>query len=191
MTAEILLGVILVLLIVLIVLVFRRGKVKSDDVQFAISNVWEKLGLDKKIGELATYAGDIRNDYRSLEQMLRVPIERSSFGELALETILSDQLPSDMFGIRERILDGKTPDAYIRSSVGVICIDSKFPLDNYRKMVEVAESKEREGFKKQFLRDVQGHLNKIANDYVCPEEGSAQFAFAFIPSESVYYFLVN
>ena len=191
MVIEILLGIIVLLLIVLLSLFLRRGKVEPKDVESAISNVWIKLGLDKTIGELTTYAGDIRNDYRSLEQMLRVPTERASFGELALETILSDQLPPDMFGIRERILDGKAPDAYIKSTVGIICIDSKFPLENYRKMVEVVDPKEKEGFKKQFLKDVQGHLNKIANDYVCPEEGSAQFAFAFIPSESVYYFLVN
>jgi DNA recombination protein RmuC len=96
-----------------------------------------------------------------------------------------------MFGIRERILDGKVPDAHISSTVGAICIDSKFPLDNYRKMLEAAETAEREKLKKQFLRDVQGHLKKVADDYVCPRSGSAQFAFAFIPSESVYYFLVT
>jgi len=188
---EVLLGIIVALVIVLIFLILRRGKVEQKDVESAISNAWMKLGLGETIGQLTTYAGDIRDDYRSLEQMLRVPTERASFGELALETILSDQLPPEMFGIRERVLDGKTPDAHIKSTVGIICIDSKFPLDNYRRMVEAADLKEKEGFKKQFLKDVQGHLKKIADDYVCPEKGSAQFAFAFIPSESVYYFLVN
>lgn len=191
MTTEVLLILVIVLLIVLIYLVLKRGRVEPKDVESAISNVWIKSDLERKVGELTTYAQDIRNDYRSLDQMLRVPTERASLGELALETILSDQLPPDMFGIRERILDGKTPDAYIKSTVGIICIDSKFPLDNYRKMIEVKDPKEREGFKKQFLKDVQGHLEKIANDYVCPEKGSAEFAFAFIPSEGVYYFLVN
>jgi len=124
--------------------------------------------------------------------MLRVPTERASFGELTLETILSDQLPPDMFGIRERILDGKTPDAHMNSTVGLICIDSKFPLDNYRNMLEAEDEAEKERFKRQFLRqDVQSHLNKISDDYVCPEKGSAEFAFAYIPSEAVYYFLVN
>lgn len=191
MITEILLGIIVVLLIVLILLFLKRGRVEPKDVESAISNVWIKSGLDEKIGMLTTYAKDIRDDYRSLEQMLRVPTERASLGEIALETVLSDQLPPDMFGIRERILDGKNPDANIKSTVGIICIDSKFPLDNYRKMIEVEDPKEKEGFKKQFLKDVQGHLNKIADDYVCPEKGSAEFAFAFIPSEGIYYFLVN
>lgn len=186
-----LLVVVIGLLLALLYLVLKRGGIKPKDIEFAISSVWKESGLDEKIGRLATYAQDIRDDYRTLEQMLRVPIERASLGEIALEHILSDQLPPDMFGIRERILDRKVPDAHIKSNVGAICIDSKFPLDNYRKMVETEDPGQEEKLKKQFLRDVRGHLDKIACDYVCPQEGSAEFAFAFLPSESVYYFLVT
>jgi DNA recombination protein RmuC len=191
MITEILLAAVLILLVLIIFLILRSRKVEPRDIESAISHVWKESGLDEKVGKLTTYAQDIRSDYRSLERMLRVPTERASLGELSLETVLADQLPPDMFGIRERIFDGMIPDAYIRSTVGVICIDSKFPLDNYRKMIEVEETGEREVFKRQFGRDVQAHLGKIADDYVCPEKGSAEFAFAYIPSESVYYFLVN
>jgi DNA recombination protein RmuC len=175
----------------LIILIGRSKKVDPKDIEVAVSNTWIKLGLDKKIGTVENHARDIRDSYRSFQQMLRVPTERSSFGESSLETIFSDQLPKEMYGIRERILDGKIPDAHIRSTVGVICIDSKFPLDNFGNMLNAKESKEKEGFEQKFLRDVQGHLTKIAEDYVCPEKGSAEFAFAYIPSEDVYYFLVD
>ena len=188
---NVLLTVVIGLLLVLVYLVIKRGRVKPKDIELAISSVWQESGLDEKIGRLTTYAEDIRNDYRALDKMLRVPVGRASLGEMALEQILSDQLPADMFGIREKILDGKIPDAYIKSTVGTICIDSKFPLDNYRLMLEAEDSQERERLKKQFLRNVRYHLDKIADDYVCPEQGSAEFAFAFIPSESVYYFLVT
>ncbi len=188
---NVLLTVVIVLLLILVYLVIKRGQVKPEDIESAISSVWQESGLDEKIGRLTTYAEDIRNDYRALDQMLRVPVGRASLGEMALEQILSDQLPADMFGIREKILDGKIPDAHIKSTVGTICIDSKFPLDNYRLMLEAEDSQERERLKKQFLRNVRYHLDKIADDYVCPEQGSAEFAFAFIPSESVYYFLVT
>ena len=188
---NVLLTVVIGFLLVLVYLVIKRGRVKPKDIELAISSVWQESGLDEKIGRLTTYAEDIRNDYRALDQMLRVPVGRASLGEMALEQILSDQLPADMFGIREKILDGKIPDAYIKSTVGTICIDSKFPLDNYRLMLEAEDSQERERLKKQFLRNVRYHLDKIADDYVCPEQGSAEFAFAFIPSESVYYFLVT
>ncbi|MFH1773753.1 MAG: DNA recombination protein RmuC [Methanobacteriota archaeon] len=191
MIIEILLVIIVVLLFVLIFLILRSKKVEPKDIEAAVSGTWIKLGLDEKIGAVESHAKDIRDSYKSFEQMLRVPTERASFGEISLETIFSDQLPQDLYGIRERTLDGKIPDAYIRSTVGIICIDSKFPLDNFGKMLDAEEPKEREGFKKQFIKDVKGHLNKIAEDYVCPEKGSAEFAFAYIPSEGVYYFLVN
>jgi len=188
---EILLGVIVLLLVALIYLVLKRGHIEPKDIESAISSVWRDSGLDEQVGRVTTFAQDIRDDYRALEQMLRVPTERASLGEVALEGILADQLPPDMFGVRTRILGGKIPDAYIRSTVGAICIDSKFPLDNYRRLMEAEDPSDGKGYKKQFIRDVRGHLKKIADDYVCPESGSAEFAFAFIPSESVYYFLVT
>jgi len=191
MITQILLAVVVILLVVLIFLVLRGRGVKPRDIENAVSSTWTKLGLEEKIGKLAIHAQDIRDSYRSIEQMLRVPTERAALGEMSLETILSDQLPPDMFGIRKMILDGKIPDAHIRSTVGLISIDSKFPLDNYRKMREAEDPKEKEKFKNAFCKDVQNHLSKIAEDYVCPEKGSAEFAFAYIPSEAVYYFLVN
>ncbi len=190
-TTEILLAVIIVLLLVLLCRVFKRGRVEQKNIESAVSSVWKESGLDEQIGRLAAHAEDIKRDYRALDRILRVPIERASIGEMALEQILSDQLPPDMFGIRERILGGKVPDANIKSTEGIICIDSKFPIENYRAMLETETPKEKENAKKQFLRDVSGHLEKIADDYVCPENGSAEFAFAFFRSESVYYFLLT
>lgn len=191
MITQILLAIVVILLVVLILLVVRGKSVKPRDIEDAVSSTWAKLGLGEKIGTLTVHAQDIRSCHRSIEQMLRVPTERAALGEISLETILSDQLPPDMFGIRKMILDGKIPDAHIRSTVGLICIDSKFPLENYRRMMEVEDSREKEGFQSDFRRDVRNHLNKIAEDYICPGEGSADFAFAYIPSEGVYYFLVN
>lgn len=191
MPVEILFGIIIVLLIILIFLVLKKGRVEPEDVESAVSNSWIKLGLDEKVGRLTTYASDIRDNYRSLEIMLRVPTQRGALGEMALETILTDQLPPDMFGIRTKVFDGKIPDAYIKSTVGIICIDSKFPLDNYTRLMETGDHLEQESFKKQFLKDVKGHLDKIAMDYVRPDMGSADFAFAYIHSEGVYWLLVN
>jgi len=189
MITEILLVCVLVLLVILIFLVLKSKGIESEDVQIAISEAWIRMGLDRTIGELTTHANDIRESYRSFERMLRVPTERGSFGELSLETILSDQLPPDMFGIRKRILNGKIPDAYIRSTVGIICVDSKFSLDNYRKMLETEDPIEKKRFRTTFIKDIQNQLDKIAEDYVCPEKGSAEFAFAYIPVESIFYFL--
>ena len=191
MIIEILLTVVLLLLGVLIFLVLRSRKVQPADLKNVMSSTWTELGLDQKIGAIESHANDIRQSYRSFEQMLRVPKERASFGELALETILADQLPPDMYGIREAVFDGKKPDAHIKSTGGIVCIDSKFSLDNYAGMLATEDPAEKQRFKKDFIADVRRCLDKIAADYICPDKGSAEFAFAYIPSESVYYFLLN
>ncbi|MCJ7514541.1 MAG: DNA recombination protein RmuC [Dehalococcoidia bacterium] len=187
----ILLVFVLLLLGVLIFLVIRSRRVEPTDLKNAISSTWTELGLGEKIGSIEAQARDIKDSYRSFEQMLRVPKERASFGELALETILADQLPPDMYGIRETIFDGKRPDAHIKSTEGLVCIDSKFSLDNYGKMLTTEDPAEKQRLKKDFIADVRRCLDKIAVDYICPDKGSAEFAFAYIPSESVYYFLLT
>lgn len=176
---------------ILIFLVIKGKGVTSADIKHAVSSTWIELGLGEKVEKVASHAEEIKKSYESFEQMLRVPKERAALGEIALETILSDQLPPDMYGIREAIINGKKPDAYIRSPSGIICIDSKFPLDNYGKMLEIGDSVEKQNFKKAFLRDVKDALDKIADDYICPDKGTTGFAFAYIPSESVYYFLIH
>jgi len=188
---EILLTIVILLLGVLIFLVLRSRRVQPSDLKNVMSSTWTELGLDQKIGTIESHANDIRQSYRSFEQMLRVPKERASFGELALETILSDQLPPDMYGIRETVFDGKRPDANIKSTEGIVCIDSKFSMDNYAGMLTTEDPAEKQRFKKDFVADVRRCLDKIAVDYVCPDKGSAEFAFAYIPSESVYYFLLT
>jgi DNA recombination protein RmuC len=187
----VLLVVVLLLLGVLIYLVVRSRRVEPTDLKNVISSTWNELGLGEKIGSIETQARDIKDSYRSFEQMLRVPKERASFGELALETILADQLPPDMYGIRETVFDGKRPDANIKSTEGLVCIDSKFSLDNYGRMLVTEDPAEKQRLKKDFIADVRRCLDKIALDYVCPDKGSAEFAFAYIPSESVYYYLLT
>jgi len=182
---------IIFLLMVLIFLISRSKGIDTKDIQTAISSSWISLGLGERIGALENHAKEIKESYKSFEQMLRVPTDRAWFGEMALETILADQLPPEMFGIRERILDGKIPDAHIRSSEGLICVDAKFPLDNYAKMIAATSETEKKSYGKDFLNDVSRHLSKILEDYICPDKGSAAFAFAYIPSDAVFYFLLT
>ena len=189
--SQLLLIVIVILLVIVLYLVWRSGRVETPKLESALLKAWESTGIAQKLGELNTHTKEIKELHKSIETMLRIPSARGAFGEITLETILSDQLPPDMFGIRERLPNGKIPDAYIKSTAGIICIDSKFPLDNYRKMMETDNPQEKDIYKTMFLKNMQEHLEKIASDYVRPAEGTANFAFAYIPSEAVYWFLVN
>jgi DNA recombination protein RmuC len=183
--------VLLVVVLVLLIVLLRSRRLPPETVESAVSGAWVKLGLSEQVGRIAGSAEQIQRDYRSLDQLIRAPTERGYLGELGLEAVLADALPPDMFGIRERVLEGLVPDANIRSTAGLICIDSKFPLDNYRRLLDCASPAERQRVTRQFLRDVQGHLGKVADDYVRPELGTAEFAFLYVPSEAVYWFLVT
>ena len=165
-------------------------EVDSEKIRGALTESWNDLGLKKEIGQLENHAKEMQNLHQDIETMLENPRERGEFGETKLDSLLNQHLPNDMYGIRERVVDGKTPDAFIESSAGKICIDSKFPLDNYKKMRESSEE-EKDHYKKKFRRDVEKTLNQVENKYVRPESGTAEFAFEFVPSEGVYYHLVR
>lgn len=191
---ELLLVAVVALLVVavgLLLVLLRARRLPQAEVESAVSGAWLKLGLGEQVGRIAGSAEQIQRDYRSLEQLIRAPTERGFLGEIGLEAVLADALPPDMFGIRERVLEGLVPDANIRSTAGLICIDSKFPLENYRRLLDCSSQAERQRVTRQFLRDVEGHLRKVAEDYVRPERGSADFAFLYVPSEAVYWFLVT
>ncbi len=187
----ILLIAILLVVLFILFLVIRGIKTDVRDLENSLTKAISSSGFLEKVGEISGHVQEIKDLHRSIEQMLRVPAERGAFGEIALENILTDHLPPDMFGMRKRVLDGKTPDAHIKSTVGIICIDSKFPLENFRRFQEEKDEKAKEDLNRKFLSDVRGHLAKIRDDYVKPDKGSAEFAFAFIPSEAVYWHLVN
>lgn len=189
MHIQYLLVLIFLLIIIVLQLFILLSFKRKDKIKESFDSYLSNSSFEKNIGEIKSYTNEIKSCYKNIEQILRVPKERSSFGEFSLEEILNDQLPKEMFSIRKEVFDGKRPDASIKSSAGIICIDSKFPLDNYIKYLESGSETDKNTYKKEFLKNVQNHLKKILDDYIAIEKGSCPFAFAYIPSESVYYFL--
>jgi DNA recombination protein RmuC len=166
-------------------------EVDSDALTAAVSRTFADLRFDDKVSRIEDHAGRMRELHSDIDSMLRDPRKRGAFGEEQLDVLLADHLPPEMYGIRERVVDGKTPDAHIRTSSGLICVDAKFPLDNYERAVATDDEAEAARHEDQFARDVESQLEKIATDYVRPAAGTTDFAFAFIPAESVYYHLVT
>jgi DNA recombination protein RmuC len=145
--------------------------------------IHERLGkVDSATNQMLERAKDLSR----LEQALRPPKARGGFGELLLENLLRDRFPASAYSMQYRFSGGETVDAVVR--VGqLIPVDSKFPLDNYHRIVEADSDDERLLHEKAFARDVKGHIDAIAAKYIRPAENTYDFAFMYIPVEAVYY----
>jgi DNA recombination protein RmuC len=97
-----------------------------------------------------------------------------------------------MYGTQEPIVGNKRPDAYIQSPEGIICIDSKFSFEEYERYLETDEGSDEANYhQRKFAEAVENQLATIERQYIRPEDGTTDFAFAFIPSERVYYHLIS
>lgn len=145
--------------------------------------IHERLG---EVGKATNQMLERAKDLARLEQALRPPKARGGFGELLLENLLRDRLPNSAYSMQYRFDGGEIVDAVVR--VGqLIPVDSKFPLDNYHRIVEAENDDERILHEKAFARDVKGHIDAIAGKYIRPAEGTYDFAFMYVPVETVYY----
>jgi len=89
-----------------------------------------------------------------------------------------------MFGTQEAVVGNKRPDAHVETADGLVAIDAKFPLEAYERAVNADDPEVRARHEQEFARRVEDQTDKIATAYVRPDEGTAEFAFAFIPSEA-------
>ncbi len=149
--------------------------------------IHERLGkMDEATAQMLERAKDLGR----LEQALRPPKARGGFGEHLLASLLADTFPADKYELQYGFRSGERVDAVIRLDRSLVSVDSKFPLDNFQRLVEAESDAERDLHAKQFARDVKTHVDAIAQKYIRPEEGTYEFALMYLPAEAVYYELV-
>jgi len=149
-----------------------------------IQQVSERLaGIDSAAKRIVDEVGPAIS---SLQDVLRAPALRGSFGEFLLEQLLADILPADHYSLQHAFRSGERVDAVIRLPEGIIPVDSKFPLSGFQRILAAQSTEERERETRSFVRDVRGHVDNVCK-YILPDEGTLPFAIMYIPSESVYY----
>ncbi len=144
-------------------------------------------GVQKNIGEMS----EIGRSMKDLQEFLQSPKLRGNVGEHVLNQLLTQMLPKGSFHLQYAFKDGVKVDAAIQTAAGIVPIDSKFPMENFRKMMKSDDKKEKRILEKDFERDVRGHIEAISKKYILTDEGTIDYALMYIPSEAVYYEIVN
>jgi DNA recombination protein RmuC len=157
---------------------------RLDSAREVISKVSERLGELSKTSEQIHEVG---KNISTLQEILRPPKLRGGLGEQFLGELLSQILPPEFFTLQYTFSSGERVDAVVKLGERLVPIDSKFPLDNFKRIIECKTEEERKAYQKTFYRDVKKHIDDIASKYILPQEGTYDFALLYIPAENVYY----
>jgi len=143
--------------------------------------------LKQSLGEMS----EVGRGIRSLQEFLQSPKLRGNIGEQVLTDMIGQTFPKNSFHLQYSFKSGMKVDAVLKTDAGLLCIDSKFPMENFTAMHKGETEADRARAKREFMADVKKHVGDIAKKYILPEEGTMDFALMYIPSESVYYEIAN
>lgn len=149
----------------------------------------EVTGEIVRFGEGQKQVKSVVEELRSLQDVLRNPKQRGVLGEFYLETIIGNVLPPQSFKMQYGFKDGTMVDAVIFVKDKIIPVDSKFSLENYVRFSEVNTEEEKRKLETALKSDLKNRIDETSK-YIKPEEGTVDFAFMFIPAESIYHDLL-
>lgn len=153
-----------------------------------VADVTQRL---TKLDETNRRVVDVADELKTLQNVLQNPKQRGVFGEFYLQQVLENVLPPNQFELQYKFADGEIVDAAIFLDRGqILPIDSKFSLENYNRMIN-AQGEERIKLLAKVKTDLKNRIDETSK-YVRSSEKTMDFAFMFIPSESLYYdMLIN
>jgi DNA recombination protein RmuC len=146
-------------------------------------NIFATLG---DVQRATSTVADQAREFSALQDLLRAPKARGGIGEAMLEELLRQVLPPQAYSMQHRFTSGVIVDAVVKAGGRLVCIDSKFPLANYRLMCEANDETERTLAERALAGDIDKHIRDISARYIVPDEGTFDFAVMYVPAEGVY-----
>src|SRR5262249_56349382 len=113
-----------------------------------------------KLGEVTQRVFDIGKDIAGLEQILRSPKVRGGIGESFLEGLLAQMLPRQHYQLQHAFTTGDRVDAVVRIGGRLVPVDAKFPLENFRRLVDESDDDRRRQLRRAFARDVKAPVDQ-------------------------------
>jgi len=203
MSSELLLVVCILIVGFAAVIFFLNRKLSTGKTDKTLVAWLETMqnSLDTRLDSATQLMGQIRQDagrfaelsvsMKNLQDYLKSPKLRGNIGEQVLKDLISQMFPKNSFFLQYTFKSGDKVDAAIKTDAGILPIDSKFPAENFQKLMAADNENEKEVARKEFVRDVKKHITDISQKYILPEEGTMDFALMYVPSEPVYYEVVN
>jgi DNA recombination protein RmuC len=148
-------------------------------------NVMQRLAtIDEAQKKIETLTGSVV----SLQELLGNKQSRGAFGEVQLEALVRNVMPPAAYEMQYTLPDGARVDCVLKlpDPTGLVCVDSKFPLENYHRMLAPGTNEiERAAAQRQFRADIRKHVDDIGNKYIVPNVTS-DGAVMFVPAEAVF-----
>ena len=166
----------------------------NDKLDKATDNLNSRLDKAAQvIGAVQKELGTVQERFKGFEEFneLLHPKMRGNIGEKILADMLAQVFSNDHYALQYKFRGGETVDAIIRTKAGIVPIDSKFPLENFKQFTRAQNDEERRLTKREFVRAVKKHIDDIGKKYIIPEEGTINFAVMYVPSENVYYHILT
>ncbi len=157
---------------------------RLDKVDETVNKVHKGLG---EASEATKRILEVGKDVASLQDILQAPKFRGGLGEFLLENLLSQILPLRFYELQYTFRNGERVDAVIFLGEGKVPVDSKFPLESFKRLIACQTEEERKRVRREFEKDVKKHIDDVSAKYIREEEGTYNFALMYIPAENVYY----
>ena len=157
---------------------------QTQNTQNSLKEMHERLAVIDRAQE---NINSLSNQVNDLQNILSNKQLRGAFGEVQLENIVKDALPQNAYQFQYTLISNSRVDCIVKmpEPPGPICIDSKFPLEDYKKFTGSTNDQEKKDNLKLFHNAVQKHIRDISEKYILPGE-TADSAIMFLPSESIY-----